>query len=66
MKIDYKNINKSKKSINEELKRDFVLETKNEDFVKLCNKLKLNEEILMKYTSQLKDTILELNNCKNC
>ena len=35
-------------------------------FKKLVSTLKLPKEELMKYTSKLEDTSLELNNCKNC
>ena len=43
-------VNKSKKSINDELRREYVLASKDEMFVKLCNRLKSDEDLLMKYT----------------
>ena len=59
-------VNKSKKEINDELRREYILASKDEMFVKLCNRLKCNEEILMKYTSKLQETICELKNCSKC
>ena len=59
-------VKKSKKTINDELRRDFVLAEKDETVKKLCNRLKCNEEILMKYTSKLIDSACELKNCSRC
>ena len=41
-------VKKSKKAINDELRRDFVLASSDDTFKKLCNRLKLDEEILMR------------------
>ena len=59
-------INKSKKAIDNDLRREFILSSKDETFKKLCNRLKLDEEVLMKYTSKLESTVCELNNCSKC
>ena len=59
-------VKKSKKSINDELRRDFVLASSDETFKKLCNRLKCDDEILMKYTSKLTDSACELKNCSRC
>lgn len=59
-------VKKSKKAINDELRRDFVLASSDETFKKLCNRLKCDEEILMKYTSKLTDSANELKNCSKC
>lgn len=59
-------VKKSKKAINDELRRDFVLASQDETFKKLCNRLKCDEEILMKYTSKLTDSACELKNCSRC
>ena len=59
-------VKKSKKAINDELRRDFVLASSDETFKKLCNRLKCDEEILMKYTSKLNDSANELKNCSKC
>ena len=37
-----------------------------ETFLKLCNRLKTDEKILMKYTSKLEMTVCELKNCSKC
>lgn len=59
-------VKKSKKAINDELRRDFVLASSDETFKKLCNRLKCDDEILMKYTSKLADSACELKNCSRC
>ncbi|MCI7083924.1 MAG: ATP-binding protein [Tenericutes bacterium] len=59
-------VKKSKKAINDELRRNFVLASSDDTFKKLCNRLKLDEEILMKYTSKLMDSSSELKNCSKC
>lgn len=59
-------VKKRKKAINDELRRDFVLASSDETFKKLCNRLKCDEEILMKYTSKLTDSACELKNCSRC
>lgn len=59
-------VKKSKKAINDELRRDFVLASSDETFKKLCNRLKCDDEILMKYTSKLTDSAFELKNCSRC
>jgi len=48
------------------LKQEFIKALKNEDFAKLVNRLELHEDVLMKYTSRLKDCSVECNNCKGC
>ena len=59
-------VKKSKKAINDELRRDFVLASSDETFKKLCNRLKCDDEILMKYTSKLTDSACEFKNCSRC
>ena len=59
-------VNKSKKSINDNLRREFILSSTDEMFNKLCHKLKLDDEILMKYTSKLEESACELKNCSKC
>ena len=59
-------IKKSKKEINDDLRKEFILSSKDETFKKLCNSLKTTDEILMKYTSKLESTSCELKNCSKC
>ena len=59
-------VRKGKKAIEDELRREYILSSKDETFTKLCNKLKCDENILMKYTSKLETTVCELKNCSKC
>ena len=59
-------IKKSKKDINNDLRREFILASTDDDFKKVCSRLKTSDEILMKYTSKLEETALELKNCSKC
>ena len=59
-------VTKSKKAMNNDLRKEFILAGNDETFTKLCNRLKLDEEILMKYTSKLELTACELKNCSKC
>ncbi len=59
-------VKKSKKSIEDELRREFILSCSDETFRKLCNRLKASDELLMKYTSKLEETTCELKNCSKC
>ena len=56
----------SNKNINKDLLKSYVQATKDPDFVKLINKLKIKEEIAMKHTSKIERSVSELKNCKNC
>lgn len=59
-------VRKGKKAIQDDLRREFVLASKDETFTKLCARLKCDEELLMKYTSKLETTVYELKNCSKC
>ena len=50
----------------ESLKNNFINELQNSSFKELCSTLDLKDEVLMNYTSQLKDASIEFENCKNC
>jgi hypothetical protein len=52
--------------MNDSLRKEFILASTDETFKKLCNRLKCSEDILMKYTSKLENTVCELNNCSKC
>ena len=54
------------KDIDLSLKQEFIKALKDEEFTKLVNKLDSNEELLMKYTSRLKDCSNECSNCCGC
>ena len=59
-------INKSKKSMEDALRREYLLAYKDETFKKLVNSLKSDENLLMKYTSKLEETCSNLKNCSKC
>ena len=59
-------VKKSKTSIQNDLRREYILASQDETFLKLCNRLKTEDEILMKYTSKLENTVSELKNCAKC
>ncbi len=54
------------KNLDYDLHKDYVLALKDANFKSFVTKLKITEEVAMKYTSKLQNTIKELNNCKNC
>ena len=54
------------KKIEGELKRELSSAKKDERFCKLCNKLKIDDQVASKYTSKLQETLCELDNCKHC
>ena len=55
-----------KNDLNDVLKRDYISSLKDKKFTSLVNKLKLTDEVGMKYTSKLEHTIENLKNCENC
>ena len=57
---------KNKKELKSYLKREFLLATKDESFIKLCNKLDMEEDKLINYTSKLEESVSDLKHCKNC
>ena len=57
---------RKKKDINDFLRREFILASSDQMFNKVCNSLKCDDEILMKYTSKLNITACELKNCSKC
>lgn len=59
-------VKKGKKAIQDDLRREFVLASKDETFTKICARLKCDENILMKYTSKLEITAEQLKKCSKC
>lgn len=59
-------VTKGKKAINDELRREYLLASQDDMFKKVTNRLKMDDEILMKYTSKLENTACELKNCSKC
>lgn len=54
------------KNLDYDLHKDYVIALKDDSFKALVTRLKITEEVAMKYTSKLENTVRELNNCKNC
>ena len=44
------------KKLSKELDKELMLAKKDEKFIKLCQKLKIDDEVAKKYTSRLNDT----------
>lgn len=55
-----------KKKNSTTLKQSFINAMKNREFKEYRNTLKMEENILMKYTSTLEEASFEYHNCKNC
>ena len=55
-----------KDNLNDALKRDYISSLKDEKFASLVKKLRLKDEVGMKYTSKLEHTIDNLKNCEKC
>ena len=53
-------------SFEESLKKEYKEALKNEKFKTLVDKLKIDENLLMKYTSLLEESAEEYHNCLNC
>lgn len=59
-------VKKSKRAINDDLRKEYILASSDDTFKKLCNRLKCSDEVLMKYTSKLESTVCELKKCSKC
>ena len=55
-----------KNTLENDLKKDYVIALKTPKFKALVNKFKLTDEIGMKYTSKLERVVNDLKNCENC
>lgn len=60
------NIGKELQYDKKELKKAYQDALKDNDFKLLCEKLKIDDEILMKYTSFLEESSTEFSHCLNC
>ena len=54
------------KDLAKELKKEYIKALKNDDFKKVINTVKVKEDIAIKYTSKLEETVEELANCREC
>ena len=55
-----------KKNLETELYKAFNESYSNDKFKRLVDKLKLNIEVLSKYTSELEESSIEYDHCLNC
>lgn len=66
------NINKVAKNVissnvkSKTLKQEFMKALEDQNFVKIINRLDVEENVLINNTSKIQNTISELKNCKNC
>jgi len=52
--------------VEKELQKSFQEAMNDDDFKKMCQKLNLDDNILMRYTSKIKDSVKETNHCFSC
>lgn len=52
--------------VQDSLRQEFIKAIKDKNFAEIASNLNLNENILMKYTSRLKECSSEIANCRNC
>ena len=64
--IDEVNKNMDTKNLDNELLKSYKEALKDEEFVTLIKRLKITDEVAIKYTSKLETTVKELENCKKC
>lgn len=64
--IDEVNKNIDTKNLDNELLKSYKEALKNEEFATLIKRLKITDEVAIKYTSKLETTVKELENCKKC
>ncbi len=64
--IDEVNKNIDTKNLDNELLKSYKEALKNEEFATLIKRLKITDDVAIKYTSKLETTVKELENCKKC
>ena len=64
LKVD--NYVKSNKDIDIKLKQEYIKALEDKKFKEFIGHIKIDDEILMKYTSRLKESSCEFHNCMNC
>ncbi len=64
--IDIKEYAKTNKDIDIKLKQEYIKALEDRKFKELISALNINEELLMKYTSRLKEAAIEFDHCKSC
>lgn len=62
---NFNELSNNKNTLNT-VKKNYMLSLEDPNFIKLVNRLDAPEEVLIKYTSKLQNTVEELENCKGC
>jgi len=64
LKVD--NIVKSNKDLDIKLKQEYIKALEDKKFKEFIGCIKIDDDLLLKYTSRLKEAALEFHNCLNC
>lgn len=64
--LEVKEIVKLNKDAEIKLKQNFIKALEDRKFKELVSILKIEEDLLVKYTSRLQEAAIEFDNCKNC
>lgn len=64
LKVD--NFIKNNRDLDIKLKQEYIKALEDNKFKEFVNCLKIDDELLMKYTSRLKESSCEFHNCMNC
>lgn len=64
LKVD--NIVKSNKDLDIKLKQEYIKALEEKKFKEFIDCIKIDDDLLIKYTSRLKEAALEFHNCLNC
>lgn len=64
--LEVKNIIKMNDDVILKLKQEYIKSLEDRKFKELVSILKIEDDLLMKYTSRLKEASVEFDNCKNC
>jgi len=64
LKVD--NFVKSNKDLDTKLKQEYINALQDKKFKEFINCLKIDDDLLMKYTSRLQESSCEFHNCMNC
>ena len=64
--LEVKNIVKLDKDQDIKLKQNYIKALEDRKFKELVNAIKIEDDLLMKYTTRLQESAIEFDHCKNC
>ena len=64
--LEVKNIVKLNEEQEIKLKQNYIKALEDRKFKELVGAVKIEDELLMKYTTRLQEASIEFDNCKNC